>query len=226
MSGAQEYPGMAGEARHSVPKCQACGYVGQWNVEALLLPHHIIIALVLMIFFGGGLIYLLIVVIARSNESGRSKICPNCGSKNMHTFLYADSQQAQYGAPAQQYVAAPQGMPPNSATVMAPAHEHSLEPAAILHLNDAPLATLTLAPGSRWTLGRSPGCQIVVGDSMVSGTHADLLVHSDRSLGIADRGSTNGTFVNGRRLDGEYRIQPGDVVLLGSETARLTVQMS
>jgi hypothetical protein len=226
MHGEQGYGGVAVETRHGVPKCQACGYIGQWNVEPLLLTHHILITIFFMLFFGGGLIYLLIVVISRSNESSRGKVCPSCGAKNMHTFVYADQapgwgpSPAAYGAPPAQYPGpAPR---PAAQTVMAP--QAVAGSAMVLHLNSRPLVTLALTPGHSWSVGRSSECQIIVDDPLVSGSHADIRVQPDGSLQLVDRGSTNGTFVNGSRITGGHRLQPGDRVALGSESALLTVQ--
>jgi pSer/pThr/pTyr-binding forkhead associated (FHA) protein len=63
-------------------------------------------------------------------------------------------------------------------------------------------------------------------DALVSGTHAHIKVHSDRSVSIEDCGSSNGTFVNGQRLTGEYRLEPGDVVHLGSDSTRLSLDQA
>ena len=226
MSAPQGYAPGAVESRHNVPRCQSCGYVGQWQVEPLLLTHHIIIALLLLIFFGGGLIYLLIVVVMRSSEANRAKICPNCGSRNMFSFLYADQAQPAYGAVTPQRGGPQAYVAPASATVMASGPSAPADPSAVLYLNEAPLVTLALTPGAHWNVGRNAGCEIVVSDGMVSGTHAKLQVHSDGSLSICDTGSTNGTFVNGQRLESSRVLRSGDVILLGSENARVRVAMA
>jgi len=222
---AQEYA--VQEVRHSVPKCLSCGHIGPWTEEPLLLPHHIIITLVLLLAFGGGLVYLLVIVIIRSGSNARGKICPNCNSRNMFTFLYAD----QGGAPGRQYspqpayAAVPVQAPPISATVMAPAGAVAAAasaPNARVLMNGSLLTSLPLYPGSRFSVGRNPASGVVVSDPMVSGTHATLLVHSNGDLGIVDAGSANGTFVNGRQVSGEYRpIRTGDEVILGSSNCRL-----
>ena len=76
------------QQRRALPRCMSCGTITQWNVEPLLLPRHIIIGGLLLFFFGGGLLYFLVVIIMRSNPDNRAKICPNCGARNLWTFIY------------------------------------------------------------------------------------------------------------------------------------------
>lgn len=74
---------------HNMPRCTACGNVGQWQVESILRPIDWIIGLVLMIMgFLPGLIYLGVTIAIRSNKDRRAKICPMCKAKNMFTFQY------------------------------------------------------------------------------------------------------------------------------------------
>jgi DNA-binding winged helix-turn-helix (wHTH) protein len=64
-----------------------------------------------------------------------------------------------------------------------------------------------------FTVGRSRDCDFVLDSSEISRLHARL--SSDHlNVILEDLGSTNGTFVNGRRLDTgeEYRLRAGDVV--------------
>jgi EAL domain-containing protein (putative c-di-GMP-specific phosphodiesterase class I) len=50
-----------------------------------------------------------------------------------------------------------------------------------------------------FSVGRKPGCALQLGARTVSGHHADLMLQNG-SLVLVDRGSTNGTFVNGQRV--------------------------
>jgi pSer/pThr/pTyr-binding forkhead associated (FHA) protein len=66
------------------------------------------------------------------------------------------------------------------------------------------------------TLGRSSSCQLVFDDDTVSRRHA-ALVSRDGAWHVVDLGSSNGTYVNGRRvIDAEVR--PGDELTLGGAT--------
>lgn len=69
------------------------------------------------------------------------------------------------------------------------------------------------------TLGRDITNDIVINDREVSRHHLRL-VKSSGNLTIEDLGSTNGTFVNGKRVSGVTPLQNGDMVGLG-ETVTL-----
>lgn len=58
-------------------------------------------------------------------------------------------------------------------------------------------------------------------DPVMSHRHAAITISADGSGTIADLGSTNGTFVNGRRVVGSARVVPGDVIGLGGTEFRL-----
>jgi hypothetical protein len=67
------------------------------------------------------------------------------------------------------------------------------------------------------TLGRSSGCQIVVNDQRVSRHHCDIRWNG-RQWEVIDRGSINGTFVNGTQIRGTRELQLGDRVTVGETT--------
>lgn len=77
--------------------------------------------------------------------------------------------------------------------------------------------------GRRLNVGRASDNDLTVNDSSVSKIHAALLMTSEGTLLVADTGSTNGTFINGRRIAyGESRlIEDGDVVGFGDVEVRL-----
>jgi pSer/pThr/pTyr-binding forkhead associated (FHA) protein len=60
----------------------------------------------------------------------------------------------------------------------------------------------------------------------VSKIHASLVMNREGTLLVADTGSTNGTFINGRRIAyGEARhIEDGDVVSFGDVEVRFKRQ--
>ncbi|MGH2857633.1 MAG: FhaA domain-containing protein [Solirubrobacteraceae bacterium] len=67
------------------------------------------------------------------------------------------------------------------------------------------------------TLGRSRRCEIVVDDANVSRTHAEVRPRGGGWV-LSDLGSTNGTRLNGRRLDQPEKLEPGDRIELGATT--------
>jgi pSer/pThr/pTyr-binding forkhead associated (FHA) protein len=62
-------------------------------------------------------------------------------------------------------------------------------------------------------VGRGITADVRLDDHTVSARHAILVLRAER-LRILDDRSTNGTFVNGRRVD-EAELHDGDVVVLG-----------
>jgi hypothetical protein len=84
-----------------------------------------------------------------------------------------------------------------------------------------------LAPETRFTIqdgatsiGRSSASDIVLkSDDYASGRHAQLTRHGGL-LYVEDLGSTNGTFVNGRKTVGATPVRNGDNVRIGSTTFR------
>ena len=63
-------------------------------------------------------------------------------------------------------------------------------------------------------LGKHAGCDVVLANPKVSRRHAKVVARNG-GLYVEDLGSTNGTFLNGQRIDGEKRLAPGDVVEVG-----------
>src|SRR5688572_5302273 len=67
------------------------------------------------------------------------------------------------------------------------------------------------------TIGRDPMTDIVINDPEVSRHHAKLTRRTGGGYEIQDMGSTNGTFVDGKRLGGEtVQLSPGQAVMVGS----------
>ena len=84
--------------------------------------------------------------------------------------------------------------------------------------NDVPKKTFNLKDGAI-TIGRSDDNDIQIKDSTVSSQHAKIVTYYEASY-IEDLGSTNGTFVNGKRIQ-KHILNPGDVVSLGTHTLKM-----
>src|SRR5262245_11427569 len=83
---------------------------------------------------------------------------------------------------------------------------------------------LSFKPGGRrLNVGRASDNELTLNDASVSKIHAALLMTTEGTLLVADTGSTNGTYINGRRISyGESRqIEDGDVVGFGDVEVRL-----
>jgi hypothetical protein len=107
-----------------------------------------------------------------------------------------------------------------------PVHEPApmAAPAAPARIGSA-VGRLQLPSGERVTvghrvvtLGRLPECTVTLNDPNVSRRHAEI--HPGSELTIVDLGSTNGTKVNGLRIDGERVLVDGDIISLGSSHLR------
>jgi pSer/pThr/pTyr-binding forkhead associated (FHA) protein len=74
----------------------------------------------------------------------------------------------------------------------------------------------TTDTGIAWLVGRSSNCAIVFPDPSVSRCHAVLGYDASQGFYLMDVGSSNGTFLNQRRLVAmqRYPIQDGDILTI------------
>lgn len=73
--------------------------------------------------------------------------------------------------------------------------------------------TFRVKPGSIKTVGRAPRADFIVDAALVSRLHCRLEVTDDR-IDVIDLESTNGTFVNGERVE-RARVRSGDLLQIG-----------
>ena len=76
------------------------------------------------------------------------------------------------------------------------------------------LERLRLPTHERTIIGRSRSSGCILADATVSRAHS-LVRYGDGKWSLSDLGSTNGTFVNGRRITCETEVRPGDEVAFG-----------
>ena len=87
------------------------------------------------------------------------------------------------------------------------------------------VAAMGLEPGTAFdlaegaTMGRTDGSDIEIDDPFASSVHARIFPR-DQFMYIEDMGSTNGTFLNGRRLRAAERLKVGDTVRIGETEYR------
>jgi adenylate cyclase len=74
---------------------------------------------------------------------------------------------------------------------------------------------LSLADGNCWTIGRGDDNQFVVKDRCISRNHAMIQYTDAGDRYLIDLGSSNGTFVNGRRVSIPVTIHDGDTIAFG-----------
>lgn len=75
-------------------------------------------------------------------------------------------------------------------------------------------AGMNIAVRDAVVLGRSPEADIVLEDPYASEFHMRL-VRQDGGIVLHDLGSTNGTYVNGRRVGSPVSLNKGDAVQIG-----------
>ncbi|GAB48797.1 FHA domain-containing protein FhaB/FipA [Mobilicoccus pelagius] len=69
-------------------------------------------------------------------------------------------------------------------------------------------------------LGRNPECTLVIDDDYASGRHARVYA-DDASWYVEDLGSTNGTFVDGRRITEPTPLKEGTQLRIGTTVLEL-----
>ena len=77
-----------------------------------------------------------------------------------------------------------------------------------------PEKTFRILPGIARTVGRATGADFIVEAPLVSRVHCRLTVLADGRLEVRDLDSTNGTFINGRRIE-KACLAPGDRLGVG-----------
>ena len=77
-----------------------------------------------------------------------------------------------------------------------------------------------LPTGARMTLGRGSKCDIPVKDIALSRVQC-ILFFDERGVFIKDSGSTCGTIVDGRKIDGPVPLKPGATIYFGNSILRV-----
>lgn len=85
----------------------------------------------------------------------------------------------------------------------------------ILTHNKKVLDTFDLDQGDV-KIGRRPDADITIDSMAVSGEHANIFTIGDDSF-IQDLGSTNGTFVNSKKI-AKHHLRDGDMIMIGKHT--------
>jgi hypothetical protein len=73
------------------------------------------------------------------------------------------------------------------------------------------------------TIGRSRQCDVVLEDANISRQHAEIRPRGG-SWVLTDLGSTNGSSINGRRIDHPEVIKPGDEIEIGTSQIRFELE--
>ena len=91
--------------------------------------------------------------------------------------------------------------------------------------NGRPIPALMIMSGPRagqrqflrngFLIGKQPGCDLLIEDGYTSSQHAQVAMDAGGNCQLFDRGSTNGTFVNGNRIT-QMPLQHGAQIRIGS----------
>ena len=93
-------------------------------------------------------------------------------------------------------------------------------PARLKVVEPADRAGTTYPLGDELTVGRAAGCQVTLDDTYVSQLHARVFMR-DNELYVEDLGSTNGTYLNRRKVSGPMVMKAGDRLQIGSSVMEL-----
>ena len=77
-----------------------------------------------------------------------------------------------------------------------------------------PAVVLRLPPGTVKTIGRAVPADFILDAAMLSRVHCRLSAGADDALHVEDLESTNGTHVNGQRIE-KSPLHTGDVLTIG-----------
>lgn len=99
----------------------------------------------------------------------------------------------------------------------------------VLHCADEQLAVGSLAPGLSFpllpvtSLGRAPTNTVVIDDAFTSTEHAVISLRAG-TWWLEDRRSSNGTLLNGYRIEEAVVVSTGDVIAVGQVEFRLELE--
>lgn len=94
-------------------------------------------------------------------------------------------------------------------------------PPTLKVVQPAELAGTTFPLGDELTVGRAAGCQITLDDTYASQLHARIFMR-DEQLYVEDLGSTNGTYLNRRKVSAPMVVSRGDQIQIGSTVMEVT----
>lgn len=119
----------------------------------------------------------------------------------------------------------PEPIPLEPQSLAAPADPPAARQWVLVRYIGQPLGEVIPLPPTGLDIGRSQESAIFLPEPEVSRRHAQLEIAADgAAVALRDMGSTNGVYVNGRRVEadpGPALLQPGDVVRVGAHAFKL-----
>ncbi len=96
-------------------------------------------------------------------------------------------------------------------------------PIPALMIMSGPLAGQRHMIHNGYLIGKQPGCNLILPDGAASSQHAQIGMDTDGNCKLYDRGSTNGTFINGNRVT-EMALLHGASITIGSTEMRFLAE--
>ena len=122
-----------------------------------------------------------------------------------------------------QVASVPPGMPSQPPVVAAPIAQAPVVTGPRLYVVSGPRAGEEIALRHGFLIGKQAGCDLMIDDGYTSSQHAQIGMDHFGNCRVYDRGSTNGTFVNGQRVT-EYALEHGMSLRIGSTELRFLAQ--
>ena len=119
--------------------------------------------------------------------------------------VYLELRPARTGGGGRSRAPSPAPRPPSKRSKKAPRKVSVVE---------GPLKGQSYDLGEELTVGRAEKCHIVVDDTYVSQVHARIYANGETYV-VEDLGSTNGTYLNRRRITSPEELSRGDRVKIG-----------
>jgi hypothetical protein len=141
----------------------------------------------------------------------------------LYFFVYRVAKSVVVSMRAQrsaQPTAEAQGVAPVAPPAPAPVRRKGKSPGSILVLNDRGKKLRTFPLEGQVQIGRADACHLKLGDTYVSQFHARIYPQ-DGSWFVEDLGSTNGTFLNQRKVSAPSEVRAGDRVRVGTTTLEM-----
>jgi hypothetical protein len=142
-------------------------------------------------------------------------------------YLMSKRQHHEPAVPGQPQPTSPPRKQKQAKQAQAPIVQPGLLP------NGRPIPALLITSGPRtgerhllfngFLIGKQPGCNLIFEDGYTSSQHAQIGMDANGMCKLYDRGSTNGTYVNGVRIT-ESPLQHGLVIRIGSTEMRFLAE--
>ena len=139
-------------------------------------------------------------------------ICPSCGAERPDGDRFCGA----CGAPMPEAVSQPTGPiePVTDPGLTPPQGAPGLGPALAVRMSGGRTGEFFPLTKASTSIGRSPENDVFLDDITVSRNHAEVRESAAGFL-LVDLGSTNGTYVNRRLIDGDELLADGDEVQVG-----------